>query len=72
MHRSPLMLFSSQRADRAGFDGVEVHGAFGHVLAQFLSPTFNTRGDQYGGDLEGRSRLLFEIIEGMKEMLRNE
>lgn len=61
---------AAQRADSAGFDGVEVHGAFGHVLAQFLSPTLNTRVDHYGGSLEGRSRLLFEIIEGIRESCR--
>lgn len=63
---------AARRADRAGFDGVEVHGAFGHVLAQFLSPTFNTRGDQYGGNLEGRSRLLFEILEGIRKTCRSD
>jgi 2,4-dienoyl-CoA reductase-like NADH-dependent reductase (Old Yellow Enzyme family) len=61
---------AAQRADSAGFDGVEVHGAFGHVLAQFLSPTLNTRRDEYGGSLERRSRLLFEIIEGIRSSCR--
>jgi 2,4-dienoyl-CoA reductase-like NADH-dependent reductase (Old Yellow Enzyme family) len=61
---------AAQRADSAGFDGVEVHGAFGHVLAQFLSPTLNTRSDHYGGSLEGRSRLLFEIIDGIRTSCR--
>ena len=61
---------AAKRADSAGFDGVEVHGAFGHVLAQFLSPTLNTRADHYGGSLEGRSRLLFEIIDGIRSSCR--
>ena len=61
---------AAQRADSAGFDGVEVHGAFGHVLAQFLSPTLNTRRDQYGGSLERRARLLFEVVEGIRSSCR--
>ena len=54
------------RAERAGFDGVEIHGAHGYVLGQFFSPTINRRTDRYGGSLEGRSRILFEIIEGIR------
>ncbi|KAL4798401.1 NADH:flavin oxidoreductase/NADH oxidase [Aspergillus venezuelensis] len=55
------------RAQQAGFDGVEVHGAFGWVFTQFLSPTLNTRTDKYGGaSLETRSRLLFEVIDGIR------
>jgi 2,4-dienoyl-CoA reductase-like NADH-dependent reductase (Old Yellow Enzyme family) len=54
------------RARAAGFDGVEVHGAFGYVLSASLSPTLNTRTDRYGGSIEGRSRLLFEVLEGIR------
>lgn len=50
------------RAKKAGFDGVEVHGAHGHLLAQFLSPSINERGDCYGGSLENRARFLMEVI----------
>lgn len=50
------------RAQRSGYDGVEVHGAHGYVIAQFLSPTLNKRTDSYGGSLENRARLLFEIV----------
>ncbi len=55
------------RAESAGFDGVELHGAHGYMLAQFLSPTINQRDDEYGGSLENRARLLLEIIEGIRE-----
>ena len=55
------------RAERAGFEGVEIHGAHGYVVAQFLSPTVNRRGDRYGGSLENRARLLFEILRGIRE-----
>lgn len=55
------------RAERAGFDGVEVHGAFGYLLSEFLSPTLNRRTDHYGGTIENRSRLLFEVIAGIRQ-----
>jgi 2,4-dienoyl-CoA reductase-like NADH-dependent reductase (Old Yellow Enzyme family) len=58
-------------AKRAGFDGVEVHAAFGWIITQFLSPTLNRRKDRYGGDLEGRSRLLFEIINDIRSSCRS-
>lgn len=55
------------RAQRAGFDGVEIHGAFGWVITQFLTTLYNHRTDRYGGTLENRSRLLFEIAEGIRQ-----
>jgi 2,4-dienoyl-CoA reductase-like NADH-dependent reductase (Old Yellow Enzyme family) len=54
------------RSEQAGFDGVELHGAHGYILAQFLSPDINNRDDQYGQSLFNRSRLLFEIIDGIR------
>ncbi|GAA4841944.1 NADH:flavin oxidoreductase [Algivirga pacifica] len=54
------------RAQEAGYDGVELHGAHGYILCQFLSSEINHREDQYGGSLENRSRLLFEIVEGVR------
>ena len=56
----------AKRAEKAGFDGVEVHGAHGYILLQFLSPEINKREDRYGGCLENRARLLFEIIDGIR------
>ncbi len=55
------------RAQKAGFDGVEVHGAHGYLLCQFLSPDYNHRTDEYGGTLENRSRLIDEIIAGIRQ-----
>ncbi len=54
------------RSERAGFHGVELHGAHGYVLCQFLSAEINHRNDEYGGSLENRSRLLFEIVDGIR------
>ncbi len=61
---------AAERCDAAGFDGVELHGAHGYMICQFLSSTLNRRDDQYGGSLENRSRLLFEIISGIRENCR--
>ena len=58
---------AAERAQRCGFDGVEVHGAHGYILGQFLSSEINHRTDQYGGSLENRARATFEIIEQIRE-----
>lgn len=55
------------RAKKCGYDGVEVHGAHGYILTQFLSSKINLRNDEYGGSLENRARLLFEIVNGIRE-----
>ncbi len=54
------------RAEQAGFDGVELHGAHGYLLSQFFSAKINQREDSYGGSLENRYRILFEIIDGIR------
>jgi 2,4-dienoyl-CoA reductase-like NADH-dependent reductase (Old Yellow Enzyme family) len=54
------------RCEQAGFQGVELHGAHGYVLAQFLSPEVNQRTDRYGGALENRARIVHEIIDGVR------
>lgn len=54
------------RAKKCGYDGVEVHGAHGYILTQFLSQKINKRTDEYGGSLENRARLLFEIVDGIR------
>jgi 2,4-dienoyl-CoA reductase-like NADH-dependent reductase (Old Yellow Enzyme family) len=58
------------RAEKAGFDGVEVHGAHGYVLAQFLDGTHNLREDRYGGSFENRTRLIREIVDGIRSATR--
>lgn len=54
------------RAERAGFDGVEVHGAHGYLLGQFLDGRNNQRTDGYGGSLDDRLRVVLEILEGIR------
>lgn len=55
------------RAKKCGYTGVEVHGAHGYILTQFLSSEINKRTDDYGGSLANRSRLLFEIVDAIRE-----
>ena len=57
---------AAERAQRAGFDGVEIHGAHGYILCQFLSPALNRREDAYGGSLENRTRIVREIVAGVR------
>lgn len=57
---------SAQNLRTAGFDGVEVHGAHGYLLTQFMSPWSNKRTDGWGGTMEGRVRLVEEIIRGIR------
>ncbi len=58
------------RSQKAGFDGVELHGAHGYVLCQFLSGEINTRTDQWGGSLENRARIITDIIAGIRARCR--
>lgn len=54
------------RSKTAGFDGVQLHGAHGYGINQFLSPAWNKRGDTYGGSLKNRYRFLGEVMEAIK------
>lgn len=57
---------AARRADRAGFDVCEIHGAHGYLLASFLSPVSNTRNDAYGGDRAGRMRFALEVARAVR------
>jgi len=57
---------AAERAQKAGFDGVEVVASGNYLVWNFLTPTWNKRRDEYGGDLKGRARLLIEIIQAIK------
>lgn len=57
---------AAARAEQAGFDGIELHGAHGYLLSQFLSRTMNPRTDGWGGDLVGRARLIREVTRAVR------
>lgn len=60
---------AAELADRAGFDGVEVHGANGYLLDQFLRSASNQRDDEYGGSLRRRAKLMLEVVDAVTEVL---
>lgn len=55
------------RAKKSNFDGVEIHAGHGYLLSQFLSPYTNKRVDNYGGSIENRGRIIFEVFENIRE-----
>lgn len=57
---------AGRRVQEAGFDGVQIHGAHGYLVSQFLSPRSNRRQDRWGGSLENRSRFLVEVVRSIK------
>src|SRR4029453_9932330 len=56
------------RAREAGFDMIELHGAHGYLIHEFLSPITNTRADRYGGSFENRIRFCVEVIDSVREV----
>lgn len=63
---------AARRANEAGFDLIEIHGAHGYLINQFLSPITNKRTDSFGGSKEGRTRFLYEIIKAVREEWPND
>jgi N-ethylmaleimide reductase len=60
---------AAKNAIEAGFDGIELHGANGYLLEQFLSPISNIRTDNYGGSVENRARFVLEVAKGVVEAI---
>ena len=58
----------ARRANEAGFDFIEIHGAHGYLLSEFLSPLSNKRNDEYGGSIENRTRFIVEVIREIKKV----
>lgn len=62
-------VYAAQNAIASGFDGVEIHGANGYLIEQFLNPFVNNRTDEYGGNIENRSRFLLETVDATIEAI---
>jgi len=58
---------AAEYLEKAGYDGIELHGAHGYLIAQFLSPTTNKRTDKYGGSIENRARIIVEITDAIRK-----
>ena len=63
---------AAKNALTAGFDGVELHGANGYLLEQFIRPNSNLRTDHYGGSIENRARFVFEVVDAVIEAIGRE
>ena len=62
---------AAERVMQAGFDGVQIHGAHGYLISQFLSNHVNTRDDKWGGSLENRMKLLMEVYHEVRKCVGN-
>jgi 2,4-dienoyl-CoA reductase-like NADH-dependent reductase (Old Yellow Enzyme family) len=63
---------AADRAKSAGFDGIQIHGAHGYLISQFISPMFNLRADEYGGSIENRARLPLEVFKAIRRIVGND
>lgn len=67
-HIQQSFVDAAARADKAGFDVIDIHGAHGYLIHQFLSPISNKRTDSYGGSFDNRIRILLEITKGVRKV----
>jgi len=66
-----LFVEASKRAEKAGFDGVQIHIAHNFYLSRFISPAFNHRTDEYGKNQEGRSKIVIDMVKKIKKEVLN-
>lgn len=66
-HLVKMFTNAAVRAQKAGYDAVELHGAHGYLLSQFLTPYCNRREDEYGGSIENRTRIFVDVIKSIRE-----
>lgn len=71
-HVKDAFVSAAVRAEKAGLDGIEIHGAHGYLLSQFTASKTNFRTDAYGGSLENRTRLSVEIVKAIRESTSDE
>lgn len=60
---------AAKRAKKSGFDAVQIHGAHGYFLSSFLTPYYNSRKDEYNGDIHSRARIIYEIYEEIRKQV---
>lgn len=60
------------RAKKAEFDAVQIHAVHGYLLSQFLTPYYNRRNDEYGGDIHNRAKIIYETIEEIRKRVGND
>jgi 2,4-dienoyl-CoA reductase-like NADH-dependent reductase (Old Yellow Enzyme family) len=63
---------AARRVEEAGFDGVQIHGAHGYLVSQFLTPRSNLRQDKWGGNLENRMRFVVEVVRSIKQTVSSD
>ncbi|BAX81072.1 NADH:flavin oxidoreductase [Labilibaculum antarcticum] len=66
-HLTKMFTSAAIRAQKSGYDAVEIHGAHGYLLSQFLTPFCNRRTDEYGGTIENRSRIIVDVIQSIRK-----
>jgi N-ethylmaleimide reductase len=69
LHAKTEYVAAAENALFAGFDGVELHGANGYLLEEFLSPVSNIRTDQYGGSIENRCRFVLDVVAAVAQAI---